>query len=220
MNFNIPIEMPRATHYGNNYFVVYSNKLHRTCRFFSNLEYYNFLSLEINPDVETFCEQPLKIEIIQNNQLKHAIFDMWVKYRNGNEEMQEVKYQSELEKDDEKSLRSQEQIRREAAWCKDNGIDFVVRTDKNISKGKFFLNNINVMASRLRRYISTEDKYYNPRILNAINNQNVITVEELIARELLPLNNELNHLCYMYEQGLIKMNIEDRPLDFRTEVTL
>lgn len=220
MNFNIPIEIPRATHYGNNYFVVYSNKLHRICRFFSNLEYYNFLSLEINPDVEIFCEQPLKIEIIQNNQLKHAIFDMWVKYRNGNEEMQEVKYQSELEKDDEKSLRSQEQIRRETAWCKDNGIDFVVRTDKNISKGKFFLNNINVMASRLRRYVSTEDRYYNPRILDVLNNQNVITVEELIARELLPLNNELNHLCYMYEQGLIKMNIEDRPLDFRTEVTL
>lgn len=35
--------------------------------FFSKLEYYNFLSLEINPTVEKFCEQPIKIEIIQEN---------------------------------------------------------------------------------------------------------------------------------------------------------
>ena len=58
MFFSMPVEMPRATHYGNNYFAVYSNKIHRVCHFYSNLEYYNFLSLEINPEVKKFCEQP------------------------------------------------------------------------------------------------------------------------------------------------------------------
>ena len=67
MNFSKPIDMPRGTHYGNNYYLVYSKKIHRTCRFYSNLEYYNFLSLEINPKIEKFCEQPVKIEIIQEN---------------------------------------------------------------------------------------------------------------------------------------------------------
>lgn len=220
MNFKTPIEMPRSTHYGNNYFVVYSHKLKRVCHFFSNLEYYNFLSLEINPEVESFCEQPLKIEILQNNELKHAIFDMWVKYKDGREEFQEVKYASELNGEDEKSIRSQEQVRREKQWCLDNGIDFVIRTDKNIPQGRFFISNANMMCARLRRYIPTEDRYYNPRILNALEHSKILTIEELMNNDLLPINNELNHLCYMYEKGLIYMNIENRPLDYKIEVSL
>lgn len=216
MDFNIPVTMPRSTHYGNNYFVVYSNKIHRTCNFFSNLEYYNFLTLEINPEVDKFCEQPLKIKIVQNNELKYAIFDMWVRYRNGREEMQEVKYNTELID----NIRSQEQIRREEIWCRENGIDFCVRTDKTISKGRFFLNNANIIASRLRRYIPTESAFYNPRIIKTLEQYNSLTIAELIENEMLPINNEVNHLCYMYEKGLIKMNIEDQPLGDKTEVSL
>ena len=69
MNFTEPIEIPRGMHYGNNYYAAYSNKIHRECHFFSTLEYYNFLTLEINPFVERFCEQPLKIEIMQSTNL-------------------------------------------------------------------------------------------------------------------------------------------------------
>lgn len=220
MRFTTPIEMPRATHYGNNYFKVYSSKIHRLCDFYSNLEYYNFLSLEINPKVEAFCEQPLKIEIIQDNQIKHAIFDMWVKYRDGREEIQEVKYSSELTGDSKSAIRSQEQIKREEAWCKANNIDFSIRTEKNISNGRFFLDNANVIASRLRHYIPTEDKYYNPHIVNILENHKKLTVLELIENKILPINNEITHLCYMYEKGIIDLNINDKPLNYKTEVTL
>lgn len=220
MKFTKPLDMPRGTHYGNNYFAVYSNKIKRICHFFSNLEYYNFLSLEMNPEVESFCEQPLKIDVIQENELKHAIFDMWVLYLDGREEMQEVKYNAELEGNDESAIRSQEQIRREEAWCKSNGIDFVVRTDKMIPKGRFYLKNLNIMSAHLRRYIPTEGAYYNPRIIDALGRNKVLTYSELMDNDLLPINNELNHLCYMYEKGLIHMNIENRPLDYKTEVSL
>lgn len=37
MHFDTPINMPRATHYGNNYWEVYSNKLKRKVCLFSNL---------------------------------------------------------------------------------------------------------------------------------------------------------------------------------------
>lgn len=74
MNFTKPIDIPRSTHYGNNYFAVYSNKIHRICHFYSNLEYYNFLSLEINPKVSSFCEQPVKgiYACVGANRLKMA----------------------------------------------------------------------------------------------------------------------------------------------------
>ena len=220
MNITKPINMPRGTHYGNNYFAVYSYKLKRVCHFFSNLEYLNFLTLDINPEVESFCEQPLKIEIIQDNQIKHAIFDMWVKYKDGREEFQEVKYESELFGDDEKSLRSQEQILREETWCTNNNTNFVVRTEKNIPKGRFYLQNLNIMTSRLRRYISTEDAFYNPRIVHALQENKAMTYGDLLKNKLLPINNELNHLCYLYEKGIIHIKINDRPFDLKTEVSL
>lgn len=220
MNFSKPIDIPRSTHYGSNFYTVYSNKIHRICHFYSNLEYYNFLSLEINPKVDKFCEQPLKIELLQENKLKHAIFDMWVLYRDGKEELQEVKYSDELIGDDPESLRSQEQIRREECWCKDNNIDFVIRTDKTIPKGRFFLNNANTIAAHLRRYIPTDDVYYNTKIIDALKQYGTLTLEELVHNYLLPINSEISHLCYMYEKGLIDMNICSQPLGNKTEISL
>lgn len=220
MYFSTPIDMPRSTHYGNNYYAVYSKKVNRICHFYSNLEYYNFLSLEINPEVKSICEQPLKIDIIQENKLKSAIFDMWVLYRDGREELQEVKYSAELEGKDAGSLRSQEQIRREEAWCRENKINFIIQTEKTICKGRFFIDNANVMAARLRRYVPKEDNFYNPQVINILKQYNVLTIEDLITNNLLPIDHEIDHLCYMYEQGLVKLNIVNHPLDKKTEVSL
>lgn len=64
MDFNTPIKEPRSKHFHNNYFTVYSRKLNRVVQFFSFLEYYNFLTLEMNPAVITFCEKPKQIEVL------------------------------------------------------------------------------------------------------------------------------------------------------------
>ena len=220
MNFTSPIEMPRATHYGNNYYRTYSPKLNRVITCYSNLEYYNYLTLETNPLVKTFCEQPLKIEIIQDDKVKYAIFDMWVKYHDGSEEFQEVKYSSELNGNDPSSVRSQEQIRRQENWCKDNAVKFVVRTEKDIIKGPFYLRNLNVISSRIRRYVPNENIYYQPRIIKALRHNGNLTIGELIKNKLLPIGNELNHICYLYSTGIIDMNIADRPIDNKLEVKL
>lgn len=76
-----PINMTRGTHYGSNYWEVYSKKINRKVKLFSNLEYENFLSLELNPEIEYFCEQPLEVEIFLDGNKKKTIFDMWVKYK-------------------------------------------------------------------------------------------------------------------------------------------
>lgn len=60
---------------------------------------------------------------------------MWVLYRDGREEFQEVKYTSELTGDSAEAIRSQEQIRREHLWCTENNIDLVIRTEKTYRKG-------------------------------------------------------------------------------------
>ncbi len=220
MDFNTPIEMPRATHFGNNYYVTYSSKLKRNVHLFSNLEYYNFLDLECDPNVVKFCEQPLQIDTILENRMKHAIFDVWTRYKDGSEEMQEVKYDSDLNGTDESSIRSQEQIRRKAHWCEENGIDFAVRTDKTLKKGRYYFQNLNVMAARLRRYIPFEEAYYNPSIINMLEKCKTTTIETLKDEGFLPTRNEMPHLFYLHSKGIISLNIADKPLDFRTEVTL
>lgn len=62
MEYINPIEMPRGTHYGSNYWEAYSNKLKRKICLFSNLEYENFLSLEMNANVMKYCEQPWRLK--------------------------------------------------------------------------------------------------------------------------------------------------------------
>ena len=64
-----PIEMPRCRKYGNNYYITYSKKLNRNITLYSQLEYHNFLTIEMNPHVMDFCEQPLAINVEIDNKI-------------------------------------------------------------------------------------------------------------------------------------------------------
>ncbi len=219
MRFDKPIDMPRSTHYGNNYFIVYSHKIKRNVKLYSNLEYYNFLTLEVDPNIEYFCEQPYEISINIGNTLRKAVFDMYVKYKDGREEFQEIKYKSELSEEDDASIRSQEQIRREQQWCEMNHITFVIRTEEDIIKGRFHMQNLNVIAARLRRYVPTESAYYNGLIKKTLK-KNCLTIQDMIEHKLLPIQHELDHICYLYSEGIIQMDIENQPLDNRLEIQI
>lgn len=225
MTFTTPIEMPRSMHYGNEYYTTYSAKVNRVVNLFSKLEYFNFLTLETDPTVETFCEQPLEIQIIEDGKVKKAIFDMWVRYKDGREEMQEVKYTKELSGDSAAAIRSQEQIRRQKHWCEDNNIHFVVRTEEDLLKGDYLMQNRSVIAGLVRRYTPTNADYYNKLVIRCIEDAKYdgykkVPVNDLIKKELLPIGNEWGHLAYMYTNGLVDLNIATKPLDLKTEVRL
>lgn len=225
MNFTKPIEMPRGSHYGSEYYSVYSCKAGRVVNLFSKLEYYNFLTLETDPTVETFCEQPCQIEIVEEEEMKKAIFDMWVRYKDGREELQEVKYTKELSGDSKSAIRSQEQIRRQRRWCDDNNISFAVRTEEDLLHGDYLIQNLSVIAGLVRRYTPYDADYYSKLVIRCIEDANYdkrkkVLVNDLIMKELLPVSNEWAHLAYMYVKGLIDLNIGSKPLDLRTEVRL
>ena len=219
MKFEKPIDMPRGSHYGSNYFIVYSQKIKQNVKLYSNLEYYNFLTLEVDPNVEYFCEQPYEISINIGNTLRKAVFDMYVKYKDGREEFQEIKYKSELSGEDDASIRSQEQIRREQQWCEMNHITFMIRTEEDIIKGRFHMQNLNVIAARLRKYIPTESAYYNVLIKKTLK-KNCLTIQDMIEHKLLPIQHELDHICYLYSEGIIQMDVENQPLDNRMEIQI
>lgn len=75
-----PINMKRSTKFGSNYWEVSSPKLKRIVRLFSDLEYKNWILIEMNPQIISFCEQQLTIKGYIDRKLKKFIFGMWVLY--------------------------------------------------------------------------------------------------------------------------------------------
>lgn len=221
MYFDTPLSMPRGTHYGSNYWEVYSVKMQRKACFFSNLEYENFLTLEMDPDVEFMCEQPLQIEIMVDGKLGKSVLDFWVKYRDGHEEIQEVKYSESLLSDSKDGIRAREQIRKQKAWCEENNILHTVRTELEIHTGEFTIENLSYIASRIRRYLPPNDnESYEKLLVGYLGACKKTDIKTIIESGMLPVGDELSFLCYMHYTGQIDLMIDGRPLDYRTEVSL
>lgn len=145
-----PIKIKRSMRYGNNYWEVYSPKLKRNVRLFSDLEYDNWVQIETNPKIISFCEQPLKIQALHDGKIKESIFDMWVLYDNNLEEFQEVKYTSELNGLSNKSERSIKQIEVQKKWCKDNNYTYAVKTEVEIRENLTHLNNLKYIIGQVK----------------------------------------------------------------------
>lgn len=220
MEFYKPILMPRGSHYGSNYWIVFSRKLNRVVTLYSNLEYENYLTLEMDPNVVLFCEQPYEAELVIDNKLKKTVFDVWVKYKDGKEEFQEIKYSTELDETKENNLRTINQIRKQRQWCFNNDRAYVIRTEKDIHAGEFFIRNLALLSSKVRRYDNPELSFYEMELKKALRKQEKIELQEIIQQSIFPINYELNILSLFYYMGLIQMNIRDRPLDYATEVFL
>jgi hypothetical protein len=115
----------------NNSWITKSFKIGRVVYLESDLEYSNFLTVEMDPQVVKFCEHPFEITIEIDGKIEKSIFDMEVEYQDGKTELWEIKYKSELtDKEDKSSLRSQHQIMKQRQWCESNKIDYKVRTDE------------------------------------------------------------------------------------------
>lgn len=214
-----PVDMPRGTHYGSNYWLFNSVKCHKTVAAFSNLEYENLLSLEMNHEVEYFCPQPLKTPVVIDGKTSETVFDVYVVYKNETEEMQEVKYSSELEGDSKKAKRSQEQIIKQKAWCAQNGINYQIRTEKEIEAGEFFIRNLSILAAKNRRFCNAivSEKALMAYVEDKVNP----TIGMLKSSGLLTSSFGTDFLAHLYYQGKILFSdIENKPLTNSTEVTV
>ncbi|AJY76277.1 TnsA endonuclease N-terminal domain-containing protein [Paenibacillus beijingensis] len=155
-----PVPIKRSTKFGNNYWEVYGRKVNRNVRLFSDLEYDNWIMIEGDPQVATYCEQPLLISYQLDNRVVNSIFDMWVQYLDGREVFMEVKYSKELlinNKDSERSLR---QTKVQKLWCEERGFTYTIRTEKDIRQNRIFLSNMKLVISQVKNRQKPNDLYY------------------------------------------------------------
>lgn len=216
--FTQPIEMKRGSHYGNNFWIFESRKLHRRVTAFSNLEYENLLTLEMNPNVIHFCEQPYKATVFVGGKEKNTIFDVYVVYKDGREEFQEVKYQEELNVDTSKGERSRNQIEVQKMWCLQNGFDYNLRTDKDIEVGDFYIRNLSSLAAKARRFhISSNNA--DKAIIYYLSEIGKSTIGFLTSSGRFEKGKTMDYIADLYYRGIINLSdINNECIGIRTEV--
>ena len=213
--YKTPIEMSRGSHFGSDYWVSYSKKLNRRVKCFSLLEYANFLALEMNPNVEYFCEQPVKIELIDFPG-KSSIIDFWVLYRNGSSVYQEIKYTKDLES--ENNERVIKQIAFQKEWCKRNNQQYEICTEKELLIPNVF-NNLNQL-----HFWNVNTDQLSDMDLSLIKclkeNNNKLTIKELNLHLNYSLRTLYETIADQIYKGYITIDFASRPIDFNTEVSL
>lgn len=208
-----PINMKRSSKFGNNYWEVYSPKLNRNVRLFSDLEYENWILIETNPKIISFCEQPLEIKETIHGKLKKSIFDMWVLYDDKTEQFQEVKYQSQLI---DINSRASRQVQFQKQWCSKNGYDYVVRTDTEIRKNKVYLDTLKQVIGQVRNASSISDKDLE-EVLKIIR-YNKISLKDLIQITNFSYTYIVNIICILVYNGLCEILNKDIGICLKTEV--
>lgn len=217
--YQSPIDMPRGSHYGSDYWISYSYKLNRNVHCYSMLEYANFLNLEMNSEVDFFCEQPIKIESMDIYSKQSSVLDFWVCFKNGTNEFQEVKYSAELTEKTSSALRSQKQIEFQKEWCRANGYKHKVITEKELLCEPFRLQNLQLLQCHLLRQKNIE-KFVSDEFDKILISKKHWRIEDIINSKILPLGQEMSFLAYQFYLGNIEINLNDRPLDNSTEVIL
>lgn len=214
-----PIEATRSTHYGNNYYNTYSLKIKRTVTLFSQLEYMNYLTMEMNPKVKSFCEQPLKIKIENNGVFEYSIFDMWVQYKNRVEEFQEIKYSKDLYKSSNQYERTINQIKKQQTWCKVNGYNYIVRTELDIIRSPYYINNLRFLHGSLKRQNIKVHRRQLNEITSLISDKR-IKIFEILHHKIIPTESVYPIIAIGFYDGIIELNIDDKIISYDTEVWL
>lgn len=139
---------PRRGKYYNNFWQVYSPKLNRRIKLYSNLEYHHWILMEATPEIASFCERPIKVLGLVDGKNGSSLIDMWVQWRSGAEEYRELKYAKKLDQINDNPVLSH-QLELQKAWCERREITHRVVTDNEVYANKILLRNWQLILSQL-----------------------------------------------------------------------
>jgi hypothetical protein len=181
--------------YWGNYWESWSPKLNRRVRFYSDLEYSHWLTVESDPSIERFCEQPFRVGIYIDGKGYSSIPDMWLRRRNGDIEIREIKYSSALSAD-----RNQRQIKAQKQWCELHGYRHSVVDEKTICANPVYLKNVSQLIhwvkirpnpnesdiqTQINQFIRNQGRQDMPTILSYLSLINIDDIRSALARMVL-----------------------------------
>jgi len=203
-----PIKIPRSKKYGNNYWIPRGNKVgKRTLDLYSDLEFEHWLTVETNPEVIAYCEQPLEISYLRNGKMRKSIFDMWILNRDYSEMFVEVKYEKEMISLAPKYDRTKRQIEAQQEWCRKNNMAYEVRTEKTIRKGRHSIENRIAITSAV---LNSNKPACTLDVLRSIS-WHKKTISDIFQELPHYPEDQVNlALKWLYYQGQVCANIEDQ----------
>jgi hypothetical protein len=147
---------------------------------------------------------------------------MWVLYRNGNEEFQEIKYLEQLTNPANKEYqRCTDQVAFQKKWCKSNNMNYVIRNEDTIELSEFYIENMLHLSSRINSYDPIYAKsFYNQ--LTKLFGANETTLENLYYTLGSPIyfDEFLSIMCFAHYDGIVVLNLLNKTLGLNTEVKL
>ena len=217
MTYSEPV-LPKGKRFVNRW-TSYSPRLNRDVLLYNDLEYDFWSLIETDPLVETFCEKPLKIKQLVDGNIIESTFDMWVKYRDGNEVFYGVKYASVFDTTDIKKHNStMHQINAQRLWSEEQGHTYNIRTDQHIRQNKVFLANMKALIPYLKQHkiLIDTDRHL---VLKRVSSE-PCSITELSRYSGLSLSRLFETLARLYVNADVKCNFENILLGAGTEVWL
>lgn len=212
-----PIPIKRSSKYGNNYWVSYSPKMNRNIRLFSDLEYDHWILIETDPEIASFCEQPLRIRQQMGAEFVESIFDMWTIDIRGVESFIEVKYAHELDESNLKSARSVRQTAAQRSWCQENGYRYKVAVDREIRKNPLLLSNLKQIISHMKNRVQPveTDRY---QVIQQVR-IGKMRLPELVRKLTQMAEPRIREAVFgLIYEGKLRSNMDEQPIGPLTEV--
>lgn len=206
-----PIEKDRSSSYGTNYLICRSRKLSRRVSAFSNIAFDGLMTLEMDPDVLSYCERPLEDKVFIDGSRYPIKPDAYVKYLDGHTEFQWFRYKP----DENEHLETHAK-----AWSLQNDVCVRIRYAEDIYKGPFYIRNLCYLAARSRRDIKNNFEF-EKALIDYLKVHRNTSVFQLVHAGFLTREHAISIVSDMFYRGLISLkDIEERPVSLLTEVIL
>lgn len=144
------------------YVEIWAPKLGRRARAFSVLEYDHLVLMESDPWIVSYCEQPLKASVYLDGHTIATIFDAWVLFADGEEELRETKYATQIAASKGRTAR---QLEAQRKWCAAVKMQYRLMTDLDIRRAPLLLENWKRILPHLIHIRETSDSL---KCLNSI----------------------------------------------------
>jgi len=162
--------------YGSEYWEVYSPKLGRDVKLYSNVEWEHWLLLESDPNVIYFCEQPIRM-LVQVGEKGSSFIDMWVLFADHSEEYREVKLRKDVH-----AGRSAKQIAIQKLWCERNDFIHRVVTELDLQKFRLQIENCKEFIGFIPHDISLRHQKLQQSIIDIVVCHGQIQFKEVLVK--------------------------------------
>jgi len=203
-----------------NWFRFYGPKAGRMVDAFSEWEWRQLHLLEADPNVRTYCEQFPKIDVRVFGEQLMYVFDCWVQYQDGAEEMLEVKPVEDLvtsQTTGEKAPRRWDLI---GEWARQNQYAIRFVTDEDLLKNELLFENWIEIMPYVRRALKRKNPALAARVLGEIST-GPLTIGELL-RGLSDTSDQdvLDQLFTLLHQNKIWINVAEESLSMNSRIRL